>query len=192
LIRQGVRNENVCIALLHSHVYDRKGRVSVTSIANMDIHDIARCARTYGVGRFYIVTPIEEQRILAGKILRHWQSGYGSVHNPSRKEAFSLVDLKGDLGEVVEDMVLRFGKEPRIVVTGARMAGKTFPAASLREKILAGSDPFLLLFGTGWGLAEEVVERAHYLLEPIRGTGEYNHLPVRAAVAILLDRLWGR
>ena len=185
-------NKNFYIALLHSPVRDKKGRVTVTSIANMDIHDIARCARTFGVGRFYIVTPIEEQKALAEKILRHWQVGYGSHYNPFRKEAFSLVDLKGSLDEVIADIALRFGKEPRIVVTGARMAGKTFPAASLREKILAGSDPFLLLFGTGWGLAEEVVERAHYLLEPIRGTGEYNHLPVRAAVAILLDRLWGR
>jgi len=177
---------------LHSPVYDKKGRVSVTSIANMDIHDIARCARTYGVGRFYIVTPIEEQRTLAEKILHHWQSGYGSIYNPFRKEAFSLVDLKGSLDEVVDEMTLRFGKEPRIVVTGARMTGETLPVSGLRDKVLTGDDPFLLLFGTGWGLAGEVVDRAHYLLESIRGPGEYNHLPVRAAVAILLDRLWGR
>ena len=187
-----MRNENFHIALLHSPVYDKRGQVSVTSIANMDIHDIARCARTFGVGRFYIVTPIEEQRILAGKILHHWQLGYGSSHNPSRKEAFSLVDLKGSLDEVIADIALRFGKEPRIVVTGAHMAGETLPAAGLRDKVLSGEDSFLLLFGTGWGLAGEVVERAHYLLEPIKGPGDYNHLPVRAAVAVLLDRLWGR
>jgi len=187
-----VSAENFYIALLHSPVYDKKGRVSVTSIANMDIHDIARCARTFGVKRFYIVSPIEEQRELAEKILRHWQSGFGSTYNPSRKEAFSLVDLKGTLDEVLKDITCRAGKEPRIVATGARLAGELLSAAALRDRVQAGDDPYLLLFGTGWGLAGEIVEKVHHCLEPIQGSGEYNHLPVRAAVAILLDRLWGR
>jgi hypothetical protein len=187
-----VSPKNFYIALLHSPVYDKKGRVSVTSIANMDIHDIARCARTFGVKRFYIVSPIEEQRKLAEKILRHWQTGFGSTYNPSRKEAFSLIDLKGSLDEVLDDIIFRGGKEPRIVVTGARLPGKLLSAAALRDRVLAGDDPYLLLFGTGWGLAGEILERAHHRLEPIEGPCEYNHLPVRAAVAILLDRLWGR
>jgi hypothetical protein len=187
-----VSAENFYIALLHSPVYDKKGRVSVTSIANMDIHDIARCARTFGVKRYYIVSPIEEQKKLAEKILSHWQSGFGSTCNPSRKEAFSLVDLKGTLDEVVADITRRGGKEPRIVATGARLAGKLISASDLRDRIQTGEYPYLLLFGTGWGLAGDVLERAQHLLEPIEGPGEYNHLPVRAAVAIFLDRLWGR
>ena len=51
----------------------------------------------------------------------------------------------------------------------------------------------LLVFGTGWGLAGEVIAGADALLEPVRAreaTG-YNHLSVRAACAILLDRLRG-
>jgi tRNA (guanine37-N1)-methyltransferase len=50
--------------------------------------------------------------------------------------------------------------------------------------------PFLLLFGTGHGLAQEVLERADLALPPIR-PGSYNHLSVRAACAIILDRLFG-
>jgi len=187
-----VSTQNFYIALLHSPVYDKKGRVSVTSIANIDIHDIARCARTFGVKRFYIVSPIAEQRALAEKIVFHWQSGFGSTYNPSRKEAFALVDLKGALDEVLEDIACRVGKKPRIVVTGARLAGECLSAAALREKVQSGEDPYLLLFGTGSGLAEEILERAHHRFEPIQGPEEYNHLPVRAAVAILLDRLWGK
>lgn len=184
--------DNFYIALLHSPVYDKEGRVSVTSIVNTDIHDIARCSRTYGIERFYIVSPIEEQRKLAEKILHHWQSGFGSTYNPSRKEAFALVDLKGSLDEVLEDIACREGQEPRIVVTGASLVGECFSVTALRDKVLTDKIPYLLLFGTGWGLAEEVLKRANIRLEPIQGPEGYNHLPVRAAVAIFLDRLWGR
>ncbi len=50
----------------------------------------------------------------------------------------------------------------------------------------------LLIFGTGWGLAPAVVAEADALLEPIRSAvGDYNHLSVRSACAIALDRLCG-
>ena len=53
------------IVLLHYPVYNREGRIVTTSIANMDIHDIARLAKTYAAKGFYIVNPIQEQRNLA-------------------------------------------------------------------------------------------------------------------------------
>lgn len=184
--------DNFYIALLHGPVYDKKGRVSVTSVVNTDIHDIARCARTFGIKRFYIVSPIEEQRMLAEKILDHWQSGFGSTYNPSRKEAFSLVDLKSSLDEVLTDIQRQTGQEVRIVVTGARLTGACLSATELRRRVQSEEYSYLLVFGTGWGLADEILMKAHFRLGPIDGSGEYNHLPVRAAVAILLDRLWGR
>lgn len=49
--------------------------------------------------------------------------------------------------------------------------------------------PLVLVLGTGWGLVEEILEKADVILEPIRGMGDYNHLSVRAAAAIMLDRL---
>ena len=53
------------------------------------------------------------------------------------------------------------------------------------------NQPYLLIFGTGWGLTETVFSRADVVLEPVRGPGSYNHLSVRSAVAIILDRLFG-
>jgi hypothetical protein len=50
-------------------------------------------------------------------------------------------------------------------------------------------DPYLLLLGTGWGLSDDCFEAADFILEPIAGAGTYNHLSVRSAAAILLDRL---
>ena len=48
---------DIYLALIHYPVYDRDHKVVTTSITNMDIHDIARSARTYGVKRFFVVTP---------------------------------------------------------------------------------------------------------------------------------------
>ena len=182
----------VSIALLHDQVYNKKGRISVTSVANADIHDIARCARTFGLRKFYIVTPILKQRILIEEIINHWRFGYGHTYNPCRKEAFSLVDPRESLDEAIEDARNVFGKEPRIVITGANLTGTLLPAAELREMICKREDPYLILFGTGWGISREVFTKAHYFLAPVRGTDDYNHLSVRSAVAIILDRLLGR
>ena len=52
-------------------------------------------------------------------------------------------------------------------------------------------DAFLLLLGTGWGLAEELMTHCEYILAPIYGLTPYNHLPVRVAAGIMLDRLLG-
>jgi hypothetical protein len=51
--------------------------------------------------------------------------------------------------------------------------------------------PHLLVFGTAWGLAEAFISEADYILEPITGSPDYNHLSVRTAAGIILDRLLG-
>jgi hypothetical protein len=47
------------------------------------------------------------------------------------------------------------------------------------------------MFGTGWGMSQELLDRADIFLDPINGPKEYNHLSVRSACAIMLDRLFG-
>jgi len=59
----------------------------------------------------------------------------------------------------------------------------------LAREIDIAQEPSLLVLGTGYGLADEMLDRCDVLLEPIRGNDEYNHLSVRAAAAIILDRL---
>jgi len=50
----------------------------------------------------------------------------------------------------------------------------------------------MLMFGTGWGLANEVHDLANGQLQPIEArVGTFNHLSVRAAAAIIADRLFG-
>jgi len=80
-----------------------------------------------------------------------------------------------------------------VVVTGAAGRENSVSFPKLQALIDAEQDqPFLLLLGTGWGLVEEVFDKSDYVLEPISGGGDYNHLSVRSAASIMLDRLFGR
>jgi len=189
--RRLIAMANLYIALLHYPVYNKEGRVVVTSVTNMDVHDIARTARTYSVKGYYIVTPVEKQRDLVISIIDHWRKGYGAVYNPRRKEAFETVSVGETLDSVVQEISEREGQSPRIVATSADSRGPSLGFEELRDKLRTGNEPYIILFGTGWGMGQDVIARADFLLEPIRGCGDYNHLPVRSAVAITLDRLAG-
>jgi hypothetical protein len=179
------------VALLHYPVYNKQGDIVTTAVANMDIHDIARAAKTFGVRRFYIITPIDAQRAFIRKILDHWLTGYGATFNPTRKEALEIVELAPSLDDCLAEMKALSGKPPRIVVTGAALTGQVIETATLKHRMEEDEAPYLFLFGTGWGLAGEIVARGDYRLAPLRGMTDYNHLSVRSAVAIVLDRLLG-
>jgi hypothetical protein len=180
------------IALLHYPVYDKNKQIVTTAVTNLDIHDIARAARTFGADRYYIVTPVAEQQKLVQKVLDHWQSGWGSSYNPKRKLALDNVAVVPSLRAVAEEMTARSGHAPKVVVTGASGRSASLSCTEFSEMITVGDDSFLLLFGTGWGMTEEVFDSADFVLEPIKGSGDYNHLSVRSAVSIYLDRLFGR
>jgi hypothetical protein len=178
------------IALLHYPVYNRRREVVTTAVANMDVHDIARAAKTYGIRRYYIVNPIEAQRELVRKILDHWLSGYGAAFNPARKAAFETVALCRTLDDVLADITALSNRTPKLVVTGAALSGEVMSFPAMRRQMEQDDDPYLFVFGTGSGLSEEVVVRGDHRLAPVRGEGHYNHLSVRSAVAIVLDRLF--
>jgi hypothetical protein len=177
------------LALLHYPVYDKDHKVVTTSITNMDIHDIARSACTYGVKRYFVATPVRTLRALSEKILDHWQNGHGSVYNETRKVALSLVALADDLEDVVNAIEQESGEKPRVVVTSARSGPRRSSFVEVAQMLKNPGTPLLLVLGTGWGLVEEILEKADVRLEPIHGVGDYNHLSVRAAAAIMLDRL---
>jgi len=176
----------LAVALVHSPVVDKRGDRVVSAVTNLDLHDIARTARTYGVDRFYVVTPVAEQQVLINRILRHWRAGHGAGYNPHRGEALSLIEIVPSLEEAVSGWSREIGEKALPVLTGARRSdGVSFDQC----RQLRQDHPLMLVFGTGWGLAPELFDQGWPVLEPIRGVGDYNHLPVRAATAIILDRL---
>ena len=180
------------LALLHFPVYDKNRQVVTTAVTHMDIHDIARSACTFGVRRFYVVTPVHALRELSARILEHWGSGWGASYNATRKDALALVGLTEDLDHTIVDVERDAGVAPMLLVTSARTHRPTITYAGLRRLIAETERPLLIVFGTGWGLTEEIIDRADHQLPAVLGTGDYNHLSVRSAAAIILDRMCGR
>ena len=170
---------------------NKKGDVIASAVTNLDLHDIARAAKTYGVPVFYVVTPLKDQKELIEKILDHWKNGVGGRMNPFRREALDLIIVKNSLAEVLDHIQLNGSGEVRTVVTSAnKTKGRNIGYDQLRERLNSGKS-HLLLFGTAWGFPSEFAETVDHVLEPIRGNSEYNHLSVRSAVSIILDRLIG-
>lgn len=181
----------IYIALLHHPVLNKHGEIVTTSITNFDLHDLARTATTYGVKRCFIVTPNEAQKKMVDYIKSYWMEGIGSEYNPDRRAAFEGLEIKDDLDQCCLTIESLDGIAPQLVATTARILPGQIDCPSLRKELSSSKQPVLLVFGTGWGLAPEILSRADRVLCPIRGGAPYNHLPVRAAVAIVLDRLIG-
>lgn len=177
------------LALIHHPVINRRGEVIGSAVTNLDLHDLSRAGRTYGIDTYWVVTPYEDQHCIVQELLDHWLRGHGATANPDRAEALGLVRLAIDLDEVLAGMTEKWGLRPRIVATSARAEGPSALSFTELGRALDQGEPTLLLLGTASGLAPEVLARADGLLPPLRGRTGYNHLSVRAAAAIMLDRL---
>lgn len=179
------------VALIHSPVLDRNNDVITSSVTNLDLHDIARTCRTFGVDRYFVVHPSVDEQALNRRILSHWKSGYGERSHPTRKDALEIIRLVHQFDEVLADIQSSTGQEAFKVGTSARKEGQK---RILEEdlKALITERPVLLIFGTGYGLTAEWQGKLDGFLGPICGPTDFNHLSVRSAVAIYLDRLRGQ
>lgn len=179
------------IALVHYPVLDGRAEIVTSAITNLDVHDLARSARTYGVADYFIVHPISAQRELVLRIKEHWQNGASGRRIPDRKIALELVRVVPSLAELYASLGGRDAIE--VWVTAARPVGQT-TTAEARATLGGEGKPIVVLFGTAWGLAPAVTAGADVRLAPLAAEMSvgYNHLSVRAAAAILLDRLCGQ
>ena len=177
--------------LIHYPVYNKNSQKITSAITNVDLHDLSRLSRTYGVDRFFVVTPMEEQQRFAQRIMQHWVVGFGATYNSFRKEAIELISIKSSVDDSLEEIRRLEGCDPLIISTSAAQCedkGLSYEAA---RDIIDSDKPVFLMFGTAWGLHDEVLELSDYILEPVKGCTDYNHLSVRAAAGIILDRLTG-
>lgn len=177
------------LALVHHPVVDREGAVVTTAITNLDLHDMARSARTYGAEALWVVHPVEAQRVLAERIRDHWVSGSGGRRIPDRATALAILRIVPALA----DVVAAIGPSEMWITAASSRGGEPTPWSDARARLAAEGPPVLLLFGTGWGLAPALCAEAAVRVAPIAGApgAGFNHLSVRAACAIALDRLRG-
>lgn len=177
------------VGLVHYPVYNKHRETIASAITPIDIHDFARLGKTYGIEGFFIITPLEDQQVLAHRILQHWISGYGARYNRHRKEALRLVSVASSLEIAIKEVKEREGDTITVVATDAALQGDGAMSYETLRRIVVSNEVVLLLFGTAWGLHEEILKNVDHVLEPISGRTGYNHLSVRTAAAIILDRL---
>lgn len=185
---------NHYLAVMHTQINVKDGnRVGESSIASLDIHDIARSACTYGIKNYFIATPLQDQIKILQTFVDFWHSSAGQKYNMSRYKAVSTIEHAHNFAEIVESIIKKEGKKPLIIATSAKQHAhaKIIDYASQSE-VFRHQRPVLLVFGTGQGLADEILEQCDYLLIPVKGLTNYNHLSVRAAASIILDRWLGK
>ena len=178
--------KNVTLVLLHNNIVNKHGNVVETSVTNIDIHDIARTSRTYGLFRYAIVTRLQSQKRLLSEVLEYWTEGKGGKINPDRKEALGIVSHYNDINELLSGY-----EKKAVIITDARRHERNIGYQDMRKIISENPEThFFLVFGTGWGLDNIITSLSEYVLEPVQPDSDYNHLSVRAACAIICDRLF--
>ncbi len=193
---------NLSIALVHHPVIIENNHAGTSSLTNLDIHDIARTCRTYGLAAFYVVMPMRDQQEILRGILRHWSKGHGghTLQNEHHKrthdraQALACVHPVCRIEDAVTHVEKRSGKAPQVWASSAQWAEKSDAIATLHfqdARDVLHTEPALLLLGTAHGLAKEALHMCHNILPPVRFLSDYNHLSVRAAAAIMVDRIVG-
>ena len=179
------------VGLVHYPIYDKNFNIVATAVTNYDLHDISSTSKTFGVRKYFLIHHVAGQLDMIHKNLSFWRSKVGRSYNAYRTEAFDIVETQPSVERVIEKITETEGVRPYVVTTDARTYANTVSYKELRLKRECGNRPVLLLFGTGYGMTRDMMEQFDFILEPIHGTGEYNHLSVRSAVAVILDRLAG-
>ncbi len=194
LARANIRpylSQGVYVMLVHHPVLNKDGKTVTSAVTGLDLHDISRSCMTYGINKFIVVTPLKSQQEMVCKIVNHWEKASEGL-NPMRSEALSLLKAFDSIEDCLAWIEKKEKKKPLTVATTAKKRAGALPVFELKRILLERDLPVCILFGTSWGLADEVFSGVDVVLSPILGgKGDYNHLSVRSAVAILLDRLFG-
>jgi len=179
------------LILRHDEVLGRGQSRLHASVTQVDLHDFSRLACTYGLGGFHCVSAMESQHRICQDIAEYWQNGSGRSYNPDRHQALALLQLHRSQQECLAAIEASQGAPALLVGTSAQ---ETAASCDLEELLqnLPPERPLALQFGTSWGLSPEQLQACHAVLRPIQAHAPYNHLSVRCAAAILVDRLFAK
>jgi tRNA (guanine37-N1)-methyltransferase len=181
------------VVIMHSQVIVGDGsRTGHTSVASIDIHDLARSCKTYGIKNFFIVTQLEDQFKIVSTFFEFWHSKRGQDYNLSRYNAIESVILSKSFDAVLGKIKEQENADPIIITTSAKTHGKGVKIDYFSQGLVWKENrPVVIVFGTGQGLSDEIMDQSNFILTPVKGLTDYNHLSVRSAAAIILDRWLG-
>ncbi len=184
---------NHYVVLMHSEIVLKGGAVGTSSVASLDIHDIARSSATFGLKGYFLVTKLEDQAQLVNTFLDFWKSHDGKEYNKNRYQAMHSVQTASSIDEVIEKITQIENAAPLMIATCARKQQLQTPQIDYHSQgtVWAHNRPVLFIFGTAHGLSSSIIERCDYLLLPVNGMTSYNHLSVRSAAAVIFDRWFG-
>lgn len=182
-------SRNLSFCLCHSPVVLENGKIGCSSLTNLDVHDIGRISRSYGMGPFFVLHPLNDQRQILNTILEHWQMR--EKGHADRKKALDLARPVHDFEEIKDWCDMYYGQAPCWIISSANWPEKVAPVASVKEiREMCEERPVIICLGTARGLAVHQLPFNFLRMRPIRFLDE-NHLSVRAAAAIIADRILG-
>lgn len=181
---------SIYIGLVHYPVYNKAGDIITSGITNLDVHDISRSGLSYDVKNFFLIHPNDRQKEIFDHILGFWKSEMAAFYNQHRVDALSVIRFAKTIDDAVNLIKNQEGNEPVIITTTAQLREGQLSFKKIKKLIETTEKPVFILFGTGNGLHEDIHVNADYVLTPIQARSKYNHLSVRSAVAIVLDRLF--
>jgi tRNA (guanine37-N1)-methyltransferase len=189
---------NHYVALMHTQIIIKGGRIGHSSVTSLDLHDIARSSATYGIKNTFMVSPLKDQQAIMNDLLSFWKSESGEKYNKSRYDAVSRVVVSDSLQKTIDSIEKQEGQKPLVITTSAKehRCEKIHDRPEIidyssQDLVWSKNRPVLFIFGTAQGLSEKVICESDYLLIPVSGMTKYRHLSVRSAVGIILDRWLG-
>lgn len=180
------RRGRVWLALVHYPVRDATGAEIAATCSERDLVDLGRLSLVYPVEAAFVVQPLEAQGALVERLIAHGTRA-DRAHARGHLGRLRLVATLADAVALASDAA---GRPVTVVATTARPSDDAVAAATLRARLERGEDA-LILFGKASGLADHVIAGADARLAPVGGGTGFDHLPVRPAIAIVLDRLLG-
>ena len=181
--------DDLYVALIHFPVMNKNGNPIGSALTTIDLHDIARASITFGVNGFYVITPYADQAKLATQVIEHWTKGVGGKLNPYRKKALELIRVARTFEDAVHAIEKETEKKVTTIATSAKKLPGSLTAEALKQNRTTNVTAHVISFGTAWGLADEFIDKCDFILDPILGNTAYNHLSVRSAASIYLDRI---
>lgn len=178
------------LALRHDNVLGRRGETIHSSVTQTDLHDFCRLTLTYGLGGFHAITAMDAQHRLCNEILDFWREGFGKSYNPDRVAALQSLHIHHSFDDLIALLTERDGEAPLLIGTSAKPCDNTLDFGDLLPIMGSSGRSAVIQFGTSWGLSDQQLHRCDRILPPIYGYDGYNHLSVRCAAAIIVDRLF--